>query len=108
MDVKTITLAYPITVGGETITEVIFRRPKAKDMRLIARVEALRGDIEKGTGQGAEAEAEAALLLIRAVSGLSEAEVEELDLFDDIPTLSEEAGSFLEAIAPEAPKAGGE
>jgi len=33
--VKTITLKHPFNVGSEQITEIKFRRPKGKDLRLL-------------------------------------------------------------------------
>ncbi len=100
VNAKAVQLAYPVETAGDPITEIVFRRPKAKDMALIAKVEALRADIE--TGGDRAAETEAALLLIRALSGQPEDVVAEIDLFADLPRLAEEAGGFLEAITPEA------
>lgn len=113
MEAKTVQLAYPITVNGKTMSEVVFRRPKGRDMRLLARVEGIDSaapvtmvDGEEVKEVRGEAAAEASALLIRAVTGLSEAAMDELDLLEDIPKLSEEAANFLESITPPAQASG--
>lgn len=101
MTAKTIPLSFPVVFGGQTISEVVFRRPKGRDMKLLARL----GDISDG-GEGEEAkpaaidEAEVSALMIRATTGISEEVFDELDLMEDIPRLTEAAADFLESIAP--------
>lgn len=105
MTTKTVQLKHPFEAMGKTFSEVVFRRPKAADMPLIARLE----EIEKAAGESGPSpadEAEATFLLIRVVTGLPAAVIEELDLMEDLPAVSEEAAGFLESIAPRAPGSG--
>lgn len=104
MTAKTIPLSFPVVFGGQTISEVVFRRPKGKDMPLLERLDAMRPE---GGGE-MTLKGEAAALMIRVVSGLPEAFVDELDLIEDIPRLTEEAAAFLESIAAPAQGNGGQ
>jgi hypothetical protein len=79
MTTKTIQLAHPFEVGGKTISEVTFRRPKARDMALIADLERIEAAKDTGSITRAQ-EMEASFLTIRAVTGLPVETVEELDL----------------------------
>jgi hypothetical protein len=108
MTTKTIPLRHPFEIAGKTFTEVVFRRPKARDMALLARLEEIeRTKVEGGEPSPAD-QAEGVTLLLRAVSGLPQEVIEEIDLLEDIPTLSEEAAGFLEGIAPPAQASGGQ
>lgn len=98
MTAKTITLKYPFEFEGKTISEVSFRRLKAKDMPLLARLEAMEGD--GGKPEGTADEAEAAMLLVQIVTGLPRGAIEEIDLMEDFPAVSEAAGDFLAGTAP--------
>ncbi len=101
-----IKLKHPFEFGGKTISEVSFRRLKAKDMRLLADLEALEG--EGGKHEGAKNGGEAAMLLVQITTGLPREAVEEIDLMEDFPAVSEAAGDFLAATAPPAQAAGAE
>ncbi len=98
MTTKTIPLKYPFDFGGKTISEISFRRLKAKDMPLLARLEGLEG--EGGKPEGTANEAEAAMLLVEIVTGLPREAVQEIDLMEDFPAVSEAAGDFLAGTAP--------
>lgn len=107
MTAETISLKFPIEVGGKTITEITLRRPKVKDMPLLARI----GEIEAAKVNDTlpkDLEAEATFLLIRAVTGLPEAVVGEIDMLDDFPAIAEAAAGFLESISPTAQPSGGQ
>ena len=103
---EAIHLKHPFEFGGKTISEVSFRRLKAKDMRLLAELEALEGD--GGKPEGTADEGEAAMLLVQITTGLPREAVEEIDLMEDFPVISEAAGNFLAGTAPPAQAAGAE
>lgn len=106
-----VTLTHPVIVGGREVTEIAFDRPKAKRMALIAKMEAIRSDAQISDEEQPELsknqEVEITFLMIRAVTGWTDDEVGEIDLFDDFPVVGEAAARFLESIAPQAPVAGG-
>ncbi len=82
------TLLFPVTykdaAGNEaTVTELKLRRPKAKDMRLLERVQ------NEGGGDIA-----ASLALLAAINGLPEAAIDELDA-EDVLELSGVLLGFL-------------
>lgn len=104
MTTKTLALSFPVTVAGKEITEAVFRRPKGRDMRLLARLQEL--EPEEGQAAASEAQSEATSLIIRAVTGWGPEVVDEIDLLEDIPRLAEAAADFLESIAPPAQASG--
>jgi len=67
MNVKTITLEHPVTVGGEVVTELNLRRPKLKDLR----------QLDEISGEIAVSEA-----IINSLSDASPAVVANLDAAD--------------------------
>lgn len=95
-----IKLKHPFEFGGKTISEVSFRRLKAKDMRLLAELEAMDG--EGGKEGGAVDDGEAAMLLVHITTGLPREAVDEIDLMEDFPAVSGAAADFLAEIAPPA------
>ena len=106
MTTNTVALSFPVTVAGKEITEAVFRRPKGRDMRLLARLQ----ELEPGEGKppSPEAQSEATALIIRAVTGWGPEVVDEVDLLEDIPRLAEAAADFLERITPPAQASGGQ
>ena len=106
-----VTLTHPVIIGGREVKEVAFDRPKAKRMALMARMDGIRTSAPIGAdGQpelSKDQEVEITFLMIRAVTGWTDDEVGEIDLFDDFPVIGEAAARFLESIAPQAPDAGG-
>lgn len=100
MTATEIVLTYPITVGGKEVSTVKLRRPKARDMPLLAEVKGIE-DRAGDAGISEEDALRANSLMIRAVTGLSGDDLGEVDLFDDLPRLTEAASDFLESIAPQ-------
>lgn len=105
-----VTLTHPVNFGGREVKEVVFDRPKAKRMALMARMDGIRASAPIGAdGQpqlSKDQEVEITFLIIRAVTGWTEDEVGEIDMFDDFPAVGEAAARFLESIAPQAQAAG--
>ncbi len=90
-ETKTIMLEHPITVDGDSprvIDRVNLTRAKGKHLRAMAAA-AVQNEVEQ------------ALVMISSLTGLSPAEVDELDAVD-ITTIAEAAEDFLpqRAIAP--------
>lgn len=76
---KTLVLAYPVQVGERTITTVQLRRPRGKDLRIWDQA---KGDVQRNA------------LMIGALSGLSQPEVDLLDAADFM-TLAQALSDFL-------------
>lgn len=81
MSRETVTLQYPVTVDGETITELALRRPKMRDMK---RAQKHKDDLEK------------AIHMIADLAEVSPAVVEELDAAD-FAAVSDKLGEFMGA-----------
>lgn len=88
---NTAKLQYPITVDGKVVSELEFRRPKAKTMVAVARhLPALQslGRIAEGQGEDAVADAvdehvmAAMIGIVGALSGIGEEAAGELDYAD--------------------------
>ena len=88
-----IELAVPLTVDGNTLTELALRRPKVRDLRAL---EEATGDKSTQLDQGA--------VLVALLAGIPETVVEEMDAAD-FARASEVIGGFFE-VARE-PKIGG-
>ena len=74
-------LAHPIQWGTETLAEVVFkRRLQAKDF--------------KGVPAGGDLKFDHMMLILARVTGMSQAQIEELDAAD-LQALSEVVNSFL-------------
>lgn len=105
-----VTLTHPVIVGGREVNEVVFQRPKAKRMALLAQMDGIRAAAPVGADGkpvlSKDQEVEITFLMIRAVTGWSDDDVGEIDLFDDFPVVGDAAASFLESIAPQQPDAG--
>lgn len=67
MSKHTITLDYPVTFGGETVSSLSFRRPKVRDIRRLA------------TADGGDADRS-----IKMMADLCEREVDLLDEMDPV------------------------
>ena len=76
---ETITLQYPVTVDGETITELTLRRPKMADMK---RGQKHKNDLEKS------------MHLIADLAEVTPKVVEELDTAD-FAAVSAKVGEFM-------------
>ena len=83
MSRETITLQYPVTVAGETITELHLRRPKMRDMK---RAQKHKDDLEKS------------IHMIADLAEVAPAVVEELDTAD-FAAVSDKVGEFMGASA---------
>ena len=104
-----VTLTHPVTIGGREISEIVFERPKAKRMALLARIEALRPAAPEGQEappMSKEAEVEVSYLMVQVVTGWADDEVDEIDLIDDFPRVVEAAADFLEGIGGRAAPTG--
>ena len=80
---ETVTLQYPVTVDGETITALHIRRPKMRDMK---RAQKHKDDLEKS------------IHMIADLAEVSLAVVEELDTAD-FTAASDKVGEFMAASA---------
>lgn len=78
-----ITLAFPITVGGVTITEVEIGRPKTKHLRQMDQKRA-----------GGASDMDQIVEMVRLLTGLTEEQIDELDAVD-FTALSETVGDFF-------------
>ncbi len=65
----TVTLTYPITVNGTSISSITLRRPKVQDIKAASR-----------QGSGVDEETETAL--IANLSGLAPSDIDQLDFAD--------------------------
>ncbi|MBY0401804.1 phage tail assembly protein [Myxococcota bacterium] len=79
---KTIPLDFPVEREGGEITELVIRRPKAKDLALVEEVRA------KGEG------VEEAIALLAILSGQPVEVIEEID-FEDFTRASEALADFF-------------
>lgn len=85
MATKAITLSEPIKLGDRTITEVVVRSPKVREVRALDAMSKAGGaDLDEAVG---------AILLL---TDLTPEAAEELDTVD-MATLSEAIASFFEA-----------
>ena len=80
---KTITLADPVEWDGKTITEVVVRKPKLKDVR---EMQAALEDLENGLDQG--------VIVASQLTGVPGEAFEEFD-FEDFTRISEACGDFF-------------
>lgn len=82
---EVVTLAYPIEVEGELLSQVTLRRPKARDLKHMETAKG--GEIAKSMG------------LIAHLAELPPHAIEELDA-SDFQAISEVVAGFLMASAP--------
>ena len=89
----TVVLGVPVTVGGETITELSIRRPKVRDLRALEEATQVKpSQLDQGAA------------LLSLLAGLPEAAVEEMDA-TDFARASEVIAGFFEGA--KVPPAGG-
>lgn len=80
---KTITLSDPVKWDGQTITEVVIKKPKLKDVR---KLQAALAGVEDRLDQGA--------IMVSQLTGIPAAAFEDVD-FDDFTEISEACGAFF-------------
>ncbi len=88
-----IELTVPLTVHGNTITELSIRRPKVRDLRAL----------EEAT-QGKPSQLDQGAALLSLLAGIPETAIEEMDA-TDFACASEVIAGFFEGV--KAPPAGG-
>jgi len=89
----TVVLSVPVTVEGETITELSIRRPKVRDLRTLEEATQVKpSQLDQGAA------------LLSLLAGIPEAAVEEMDA-TDFARASEVIAGFFEGA--KVPPAGG-
>ena len=89
----TVVLGIPVSVDGNTITEISIRRPKVRDLRALEEVT-----------QGKPSQLDQGAALLSLLAGIPEAAVEEMDA-TDFARASEVIAGFFEGAR--VPAAGG-
>ena len=90
----TIALGIPVSVDGDTFTEISIRRPKVRDLRTL----------EEAT-QGKTSQLDQGAALLSLLAGIPEAAVEEMDATDFARASEVIAGFFEGARVPAAGEA---
>ena len=89
----TVVLSVPVTVDGNSITEIAIKRPKVRDLRAL----------EEAT-QGRSSQLDQGVALLSLLAGIPESAIEEMDA-TDFARASEVIAGFFEGAR--VPAAGG-
>ena len=89
----TVVLSVPVTVDGNSITEIAIKRPKVRDLRAL----------EEAT-QGRSSQLDQGVALLSLLAGIPESAIEEMDA-TDFARASEVIAGFFEGAR--EPAAGG-